>query len=119
MTCLTGSPIPPFILVPAGYALSTYALGPELGWTAGLLAVLTAYVRVLGGSTGLTQRFTGPMAKQHRMAVMTAGLVVAAVGVPFGLQEHVLAAALVIIALGSLVTLGRRTLAIIEELESR
>jgi phosphatidylglycerophosphate synthase len=109
----------PLILVPAGYAISSYALGPELGWMAGLLAVLTAYVRVLGGSAGLPQRFTGPMAKQHRMAVMTVGLVLAAPSTPFGLQEHVLAAALIIIALGSVLTLARRTLSIVQELERR
>ena len=109
----------PLILVPAGYALSSYTLGPELGWMAGLLAVLTAYVRVLGGSIGLAQRFTGPMAKQHRMAVMTVSLALAALSTPFGVHEHVLVAALLIIALGSVLTLARRTIAIVQELERR
>jgi phosphatidylglycerophosphate synthase len=59
------------ILVPAGYSLTWVAWGPELGWSAGLLAVLTAYVRLLGGSAGLPQDFSGPMAKPHRMAVVT------------------------------------------------
>src|SRR5205085_6993199 len=38
----------PLIIVPAGYAIAL----PWLGWLAGLLAVMTAYVRVLGGSMG-------------------------------------------------------------------
>ena len=45
-----------------------YAIGQsDLGWFAALAAALTAYVRVFGGSLGLTQSFMGPMAKQHRM----------------------------------------------------
>lgn len=38
------------------------------------LRVMTAYIRVLGGSCGLEQRFTGPMAKQHRMALLASVL---------------------------------------------
>ena len=48
-------------------------LAAPLGWAAAVLAVLTAYVRVLGGSLGLTQHFIGPMAKQHRMFTLTLG----------------------------------------------
>jgi phosphatidylglycerophosphate synthase len=47
-----------------------------LGWLAALLASLTAYVRVFGGSLGLPQSFRGPMAKQHRMAILTVACVV-------------------------------------------
>lgn len=43
-----------------------------LGWAAALAAMATAYVRVLGGSLGQPQDFRGPMAKQHRMALLTA-----------------------------------------------
>lgn len=50
------------LIVSLGYAVSL----PELGWFAALAAALTAYVRVFGGSVGLKQAFTGPMAKQHR-----------------------------------------------------
>lgn len=48
-----------------------------LGLLAALLACLTAYVRVLGGSFGLPQDFVGPMAKQQRMALLTLGSLVA------------------------------------------
>jgi hypothetical protein len=37
------------------------------------LAVVTAYIRVFGGALGFALDFRGPMAKQHRMAVLTVG----------------------------------------------
>ena len=46
-------------------------MAPALGWAAATAAVFTAYVRLLGGSLGQVQRFTGPLAKQHRMALLT------------------------------------------------
>ena len=50
------------------------------------MAVFTAYVRLLGGSLGMTQHFIGPMAKQHRMFTLTLVTLLAAVesmlGVP-------------------------------------
>jgi len=58
----------PVILIAAGVATGKLALGLWLGWLAALLAVLTAYVRVLGAASGAGHDFTGPMAKQHRMA---------------------------------------------------
>ena len=64
-------------LVPLGYATGV----PWLGWAAALLAALTAYVRVFGGSLGLAQDFSGVMAKQRRMAALTAGLIAQAVAV--------------------------------------
>ncbi|MCG6859770.1 MAG: CDP-alcohol phosphatidyltransferase family protein [Chromatiaceae bacterium] len=108
----------PLLIVPAGYATGL-ALGPELGWTAGLLAVLTAYVRQLGAATGLPQSFAGPMAKPQRMAVMTATAVGAAFAVPFGWDGVVLACGLVLVGLGALLTSVRRTRTILRSLESR
>ena len=87
-------------LAAAGYA----AEWPELGWLSALLAVGTAYVRAFGASLGFGQDYGGPMAKQQRMFVLTAGSVVAIV-LPHG---PVLAAALAIIALGSALTVGLR-----------
>ena len=108
----------PLILVGAGYAVSHLRFGIELGWLAGILAVLTAYVRVLAGSTGAEQSFVGPMAKQHRMAVMTIALIVAAVGVKAGWHEHFIMIALSVIALGSVITIFRRAVIAVRELES-
>lgn len=59
------------ILVAAGYAADP-VYGPTLGWLAALLAMATAYVRVLGKASGAGIYFIGPMAKQQRMAIVTA-----------------------------------------------
>ena len=67
------------ILVGAGYAAPGVSHAETLGWAAAVAAVLTAYVRVLGGSLGLTQHFAGPMAKQHRMFVLTLATLLAAI----------------------------------------
>jgi len=108
------------IFVGAGYALPWPAWGAALGWGAALLAVLTAYVRLFGGSVGLKQDFGGPMAKQHRMAMMTAACLVAIVEefVSDG-YGRVLAFALVVVVIGSAATIVRRLRRIIAGLESR
>ena len=59
----------------AGFAFAGGCL--ELGLIAGILAVGTAYLRAFGASLGLGQDFRGPMAKQQRMALLTAGTVIA------------------------------------------
>jgi phosphatidylglycerophosphate synthase len=107
------------VIVGAGYAVTWVAWGDALGWAAATAAVLTAYVRVLGGSLGVTQRFVGPMAKPHRMAVLTVACLGSAVEVSFGFSGKVLTIALCVIAAGSLVTFVRRTLLIAEELRAR
>jgi phosphatidylglycerophosphate synthase len=107
----------PLVLVGAGYAISGH--GIELGWAAGLLAVMTAYVRVLGGSMGVTQSFMGPMAKQHRMAVMTVACVAQSVEAAIGASPRILTIALLIIIAGCVVTVCRRLLRIVREAETR
>ncbi|WP_424810706.1 CDP-alcohol phosphatidyltransferase family protein [Roseococcus sp. YIM B11640] len=94
-----------FFLVPLGYAA-----GVEwLGWAAALLAALTAYVRVFGGSVGLAQDFSGVMAKQRRMAALTLALVLAAIEVPlFGTRWSLLICGWAIV-LGSLATCVTRS----------
>lgn len=101
------------LIVALGYA-TPY---PALGWLGALAAALTAYIRVFGGSLGLVQDFRGPMAKQHRMAVMTIGCLSGAVE-SLVLGSHVaLLVSVVIIAVGSLVTCITRTLAISAQLK--
>jgi phosphatidylglycerophosphate synthase len=108
----------PLLIVPAGYACGL-AWGPELAWTAGLLALLTAYIRALGGTLGLPQSFAGPMAKPHRMAAMTIALITAALLCPWSLDGVVLMLALILIVIGAIVTAVRRTRAILVALEAR
>jgi len=106
-------------IVSAGYSITAYPWGATLGWTAGVLAVLTAYVRVLGGALGLKQDFCGPMSKPVRIAVLAAACLVAAAGPPLKWGDPVMAAALLLIAVGSLATALRRTVRIVRQLEAR
>ncbi|SAI42588.1 CDP-alcohol phosphatidyltransferase [Bordetella ansorpii] len=99
------------ILVSIGHAAHSI----ELGWLCALLAALTAYVRVAGGALGQPQRFLGPMAKQHRMAVATVALALAAcapLAPSFPLDPAALRVGLIVIAVGSAWTCWTRTRAI-------
>jgi phosphatidylglycerophosphate synthase len=107
------------ILVGAGYSISSLPGGATLGWAAAVAAVFTAYVRLLGGSLGVTQHFIGPMAKQHRMFTLTLATLLAAVETLLGLPPRVMRIGLIVIVAGSLVTSVRRTLRIARELEAR
>jgi phosphatidylglycerophosphate synthase len=101
------------LIVGLGYAIDW----PALGWFGALAAALTAYVRVFGGSLGLPQDFRGPMAKQHRMAVMTAGCMVGAAEAMLTATSYALIAASIVIAIGSVATCVTRTLAIAAQLK--
>ncbi len=97
-----------------------YACGmPWLGWLGALLAVATAYVRVFGGSLGLAQDFRGPLAKAHRMAVLTVGCIAGAVELRWHPDGYALLAAAIVIAAGSLLTCIARTLAIAKLLRAQ
>jgi phosphatidylglycerophosphate synthase len=102
-------------IVALGYAIDE----STLGWYGALAAALTAYIRVLGGALGLKQDFRGPMAKPHRMAVLTAGCVLGAIELRLAGSHWILTAAAWIIAIGSTVTCGTRALAIARQLRSR
>jgi phosphatidylglycerophosphate synthase len=108
----------PLILVAAGYAIGGYEWGAMLGWLAGLLAVMTAYVRTLAASIGAPVDFRGPMAKQHRMAVMTVACVASAFEPSTWPQGAILLSALCLISVGAAVTVYRRTVAAYTYLES-
>jgi phosphatidylglycerophosphate synthase len=95
------------ILVAAGYAAGG-AYGPVLGWLAAIVALLSAYVRVLGRSLGAGVYFIGPMAKQHRMASLTAANLLAAILTPWAWQRWPLHASLILIVIGGAVTAARR-----------
>ena len=110
------------IFICAGYAAQPHPLSIELGYVAAILAVFSAYVRMLGGASGLKQSFVGPMAKQHRMAALTVACVLsipeARLFTSFS-PGAILWAALIIINLGCLITIWRRTARIARELEAR
>jgi phosphatidylglycerophosphate synthase len=98
-------------LVGAGYGTggAVAGLGEPLGWAAAVLAVLTAYVRELGRGLGFAADFSGPMAKPQRMAMLTIAALVASAETLWAWRGESLAVALVVIALGSALTVARRT----------
>jgi phosphatidylglycerophosphate synthase len=100
------------LLIALGYASGI----PWLGWLTALLAVLTAYIRVFGGALGFAQDFRGPMAKQHRMAVLTAGCLLSIIEhLAFG-TNHSLPMACALIAAGTLLTCWTRIGALVRRL---
>lgn len=105
-----------FILLGAGYA-ATQTWGASLGWCASILAVLTAYIRTLGGSVGAPISFMGPMAKQHRMAVLTAATLLSLIETLWWQSHVMLLLGMLIIVLGSCWTCYRRTISIYRYLE--
>ncbi|WP_018413273.1 CDP-alcohol phosphatidyltransferase family protein [Methyloversatilis thermotolerans] len=95
-----------------------YASGmPAWGWSGALAAALTAYVRLAGGALGLAQSFRGPMAKQHRMAVMTGACLIGAGEQVWAGSLWSLKVACVTIALGSALTCVTRTRDIARQLQ--
>src|ERR1051326_428410 len=100
------------VFIGAGYA---WGGSVALGYIATILAIFTAYVRAAGKIAGAPNEFCGPMAKQHRMLVVTVACLYSAV-VPRSWQIlrfdnamlGVMALALLVITVGCLITVGRR-----------
>lgn len=106
------------ILVGAGYALAGGGWTPTFGWACAVMALFTAFVRVLGGALGTPQFFFGPQSKSQRMAVLTGGALLAAVMPTVVRAGQVITLTLVVILVGSAVTVVRRTLRIARELRA-
>jgi len=83
------------------------------------LAALTAYIRLFGGALGFAQDFRGPMAKQHRMALLTAGCLISVVEHFAVRTNDSLAITCGLIAAGSLLTCWTRTRALASRLKER
>jgi phosphatidylglycerophosphate synthase len=101
------------VLMGLGWA----AAQPALGIAAALAAMATAYVRAVGKGLGQASDFAGPMAKQQRMAVVTAVAVVCAV-LPVAWRTELTWAALWIILVLSLATALRRLLRLVRALRA-
>lgn len=101
----------PLLIVGAGFVTGS-ELGLSFAWVAASLAILSAYIRVLGVSMGCPADFRGPMAKQHRMALLTITLVVMAFSQWFewlpNLSLYLMDGALVLMVLGCVLTCWRR-----------
>lgn len=91
---------------------------PALGWAAAALAIFTAYVRELGRGCGLSADFSGPMAKPQRMALVTAAALVTLFEPLWNGRNELLAVALWLVAIGSAVTVLRRSWRIVSALRA-
>jgi phosphatidylglycerophosphate synthase len=103
------------ILVTAGYAAGQ----GDLGWACAIVAMLTAYVRALGGALGTPQFFFGPQSKSQRMAVLTVAAVVSALLPGQEWAARLVTFALLVVLAGSIVTVIRRLRRIAQELNAR
>jgi phosphatidylglycerophosphate synthase len=100
------------VFIGAGFA---WGGNIALGYVATILAIFTAYVRAAGKIAGAPNEFCGPMAKQHRMLVITLVCVYAAITprswqmITFNnLQIGVITLGLVVIVIGCVITVIRR-----------
>ena len=103
------------IIIIAALGVATGWVG--LGWAAAALAVLVAYTRELGKGIDGVVDFAGPMAKPHRMALVSAGALLAGLVeivpislLPVDAAQWVLLAVLLILVVGCVVTVCRRVL---------
>lgn len=102
-----------FILVGAGIGAAV----PGLGWIAVSMAFLTAYTRELGSNCGAKADFSGPMAKPHRMALITGAALLSLFEPLWNSSGQILAAALAVIAIGAGMTALRRAVRLVRFLK--
>jgi phosphatidylglycerophosphate synthase len=96
------------ILASAGMSIDSLPFGAALGAAAALTAMFTAYIRLLGASLGAVPQFIGPMAKQHRMFVLTIAALASAAEISVETPPRTLWIALLVISAGSIATAVRR-----------
>ena len=101
------------VLVGLGYAAGSVAWG----LAAAMAAMATAYVRAVGRGLGRPSDFCGPMAKQQRMALVTATAVLSALW-PAQRANLPLSMLWVITAL-SVYTAGRRLVHVAQGLQAK
>lgn len=94
------------LIIPAGYFAG--GLGVELGWMAALLAVMTAYFRWIGAFKTQNHFFNGPMAKQHRMALLTIAAILGLCTLQLNYYRQLFMITLIIMNIGLIITLLNR-----------
>src|SRR5437667_9206912 len=100
------------VFIGAGFA---WGGNVTLGYIATILAIFTAYIRAVGKIAGAPNEFCGPMAKQHRMLVITLICLYSAI-VPRSWQMFtfndsqigLMTLGLAVIVVGSVITVIRR-----------
>jgi phosphatidylglycerophosphate synthase len=100
------------VFIGAGFA---WGGNVTLGYIATILAIFTAYVRAAGKIAGAPNEFCGPMAKQHRMLVITLVCIFATITPRSwqiitlnNSQIGVMTLGLIVIVLGCVITVVRR-----------
>jgi phosphatidylglycerophosphate synthase len=100
------------VFIGAGFA---WGGNVTLGYVATILAIFTAYIRAAGKIAGAPNEFCGPMAKQHRMLVITLVCIYAAIAprswqiITFNdFQLGVMTFGLAVIVVGCVITVIRR-----------
>lgn len=91
----------------------------HVAWLAAVLALGTAYVRAFGATLCGEHHFIGPMAKPHRMALLTGALLVEVVLRILGHSIELLPWALVLMIFGLILTLKRRIRKVAEYLQDK
>lgn len=109
----------PLILISLGYASNLLPYNSTLGWSAALLAVLTAYIRTLACSAGAPANFGGPMAKQHRMAITTFACLITPLETFFAQSGTIFTTTLFLINIGCVITIILRTRSAYKALEGK
>ena len=113
------------LLAAAGYATvgiwatNSIDWGVVIGWAAASAAVMTAYVRTLGAANGVGNFFDGPMAKPARMWVLVVASLASLFEPLFDARGVFLATGLVVILMGSIVTVIMRLKRIAAALHAR
>jgi phosphatidylglycerophosphate synthase len=109
------------VFIGAGFA---WGGNVTLGYIATILAIFTAYVRAAGKIAGAPNEFCGPMAKQHRMLVITLVCVYAAITprswqiITFNnSQVGLVTLGLIVIVAGCVITVIRRVARIAHDLK--
>src|SRR5881398_1249564 len=109
------------VFIGAGFA---WGGNVALGYIATILAIFTAYVRAAGKIAGAPNEFCGPMAKQHRMLVITLVCVYATITprswqmITFNdSQIGLMTLGLVVIVVGCVITVFRRVSRITQALK--
>jgi phosphatidylglycerophosphate synthase len=98
------------ILVGAGYGVAHLGFAdPALGWAAAVAAVMTAYVREVAKGAGAPPDYSGPMAKPHRMFIMTMAALLSIAEPLWGARGEMLHVALWFVLVGSVLTMLNRT----------
>jgi phosphatidylglycerophosphate synthase len=109
------------VFIGAGFA---WGGNVALGYIATIVAIFTAYIRAAGKIAGAPNEFCGPMAKQHRMLVITLiSLYLAAVprswqAIQVGeMKVGLMTFGLALITAGCVITIGRRLVRIARALK--